>query len=886
MPPAQTGVADYAAALLDGLRALGEVELEAKSGIPLYHVGNNLFHAEIYQRALDHPGAVILHDGVLQHLMVRMLDREAYVDEFVYNYGDWYRGYAEDLWEKQGTAGTESAYFEYPMIRRLAERSRLILVHNSAAAAMVRQHAPQTRVETVPHLFRRPNVIAEADVPSGGPLFGIFGYLREPKRLHVVLNAMERVPGARLLVAGRFVSPQYATALEPLLQSDRVVRLPLGTEAELEGRLLAADVCVNLRWPSAAETSGITIRAMGAGKPVMVTDGPETADLPDSACVKVEAGASEQRSLEAMMCWLAQSRSDREAIGRNAQRHIETHHALEIVSKRIWPLLQTLVILCLACFPARSESKSDFKVAMRDGVRLATSVYLPGTERYPAILVRTPYNKGAQLPPNYQYFVDSGYAFVLQDVRGRYLSEGVFRPLTQEVPDGEDTLRWIAAQRWCNGRIAMMGGSYSGLVQWKAALANVPALKALFVVHGGSDEYFDRFYAPGGAFRLGHRMLWLAQNLRAAGSREPAFAKYVEHIPLRTMDRAATGHRLELLQLALDHPTYDAFWQGISVRQQLSKVNVPTFALSGWYDPNVQSDLETIAALRAQGTPARIAVGPWGHNMSVPFPGIDFGPNWALPIRTLISDWFARWLKDVPAEPEGGPVSLFVMGANRWREEAEWPLKRAVALKYYLGAQDRLTAAPGADAMEEYTYDPRRPVPTKGGAACCDPKIFPWGPMDQRPVEDRPDVLGYVTEPLTEPVEVTGPVKAQIYVSTSALDTDFTVKLVDVFPSGEARLLTDGILRLRYREGLGRPVLARPGEVYSVTVDAGVTSNVFLPGHRIRVDVSSSNFPKYDRNLNTGGPVADERQVVIAHQKVLFGKRYPSHLRLPVVPSK
>jgi putative CocE/NonD family hydrolase len=272
--------------------------------------------------------------------------------------------------------------------------------------------------------------------------------------------------------------------------------------------------------------------------------------------------------------------------------------------------------------------------------------------------------------------------------------------------------------------------------------------------------------------------------------------------------------------------------------------------------------------------------------MSVPFPGIDFGPNWALPIRRLISDWFAHWLKDVPAEPEGGPVSLFVMGANQWREEAEWPLKRAVGLKYYLGAQDRLTAAPGTDAVEEYTYDPRHPVPTKGGAACCDPKIFPWGPMDQRSVEDRPDVLGYVTEPLTEPVEVTGPVKAQIYVSTSAPDTDFTVKLVDVFPSGEARLLTDGILRLRYREGLGRPVLARPGEVYSVTVDAGVTSNVFLPGHRIRIDVSSSNFPKYDRNLNTGGPVADERQVVIARQKVLFGRRYPSHLRLPVVPSK
>jgi uncharacterized protein len=535
------------------------------------------------------------------------------------------------------------------------------------------------------------------------------------------------------------------------------------------------------------------------------------------------------------------------------------------------------------------------QIAMRDGVKLAANVYLPARDhvRFPAILERTPYGKGGEISPNHLAFVENGYAVVVQDVRGRYESKGTFDPLRQEGPDGFDTIEWIARQDWSDGKVGMIGGSYRGIVQWKAALLNNPHLKAIFPVVSGSDEYRDRFYSTGGAMKLGHRLGWMSENLKAPGYR-PDFGKFVLHLPLRTADVAATGWTSQMWRDVTAHPTYDAFWRGLSVEEHLDRIKIPVFAVGGWYDNFAESDLKAYAALRKSSGLNRVLIGPWAHNMSLPFEGVDFGPESSAPVRSLQLGWFDQWLKgkDSPLMSEP-PVKIFVMGANRWRDEREWPPKDAHPRRFYLESGGRANTldgdgaladhAPAHGAEDRFEFDPRNPAPTRGGAVCCNPKVFPWGPMDQRPVEHRQDVLVYSTAPLKQDTEVVGPVEVVLYVATTAKDTDFSAKLVDVAPDGYARNLTDGLLRLRYRNSLERAELAKPGEVYRVTIDAGVTSNVFLKGHRIRVEISSSNFPRFDRNPNTGATIADETRFLKATQTVYHDRERPSQVVLMVM---
>jgi uncharacterized protein len=544
-----------------------------------------------------------------------------------------------------------------------------------------------------------------------------------------------------------------------------------------------------------------------------------------------------------------------------------------------------VLVLALSAWGQAPEQILGVRVPMRDGVELSTNVFRPrGPDRTPTILVRTPYGKGTSLAGTYRLFLENGYTVVVQDVRGRGGSEGVFQPLTQEVADGNDTIDWIASQRWSDGKVGMVGGSYLGIVQWKAALSGNRYLKAISPAVSGCDDYEDRFYSRGGALKLGHRLMWLADNLRAPKFQRPEFQKYVLHIPLRNADRAATGQTIEMYQEALRHPAYDSFWRSISTREQLQRVRAAVLAFGGWYDPFVENDLEAFARLRALGREAHIVIGPWAHNTSSRFAGIDFGPEADLPIRSLQLEWFDRWLKsrEPPARP---PARVFLMGTNRWREEQEWPPGRSRPVPWYLAGGGRLRETlPSADKPARFVYDPRKPVPTMGGALCCDAKIFPWGPVDQRPVEQRADVLLYTSDLLERNLPVLGTVKVVLFVSTNVPDTDFTAKLVDVYPDGRAVNLTDGILRLRYRESLERPKPVAPGEVYRVVIDAGVTGNVFKPGHRVRLEVSSSNFPHYDRNPNSGRPVASETRLRAATQTLYHDRQHLSHLILPVAP--
>ncbi|MGA2737170.1 MAG: CocE/NonD family hydrolase [Bryobacteraceae bacterium] len=556
-------------------------------------------------------------------------------------------------------------------------------------------------------------------------------------------------------------------------------------------------------------------------------------------------------------------------------------------------LLLSAVALCgvLVAAPGQIFGSLDTAVPMRDGVRLSANIFRPEAPgRYPTILIRTPYGKGQAISPNYAPFVERGYAVVVQDVRGRYASEGVFRPLEQEPADGDDTLNWIARQPWSDGKIGMLGGSYLGIVQWKVAALNNPHLKAIFPAVSGDDDYLDRFYSPGGAMKLGQRLLWMSENLRAPRY-HPDFGKFVLHLPLRTADVAATGQTSSMFQEAVAHPAYDSFWKSISVRQQLDKIRVPVFSVGGWFDSFVESDLEAYTRLRKNSGVDRILIGPWSHNKAAKL-DTDFGPDADVPLRSMQMQWFDQFLKgqDTPLLSQP-PVRIFVMGANRWRDAREWP-PRAQQERFYLESRGHANTLAGDGRLrlgtptgeaDRFVFDPQDPVPTAGGAACCNPKVFPWGPKDQRPVEKRRDVLVYTTDPLQKDVEVIGTVRVVLYAATSARDTDFTAKLVDVFPDGRAQNLTDGILRMRYRKSLEKQELARPGEICKLTIDAGVTGNVFQKGHRIRMEISSSNFPRFDRNPNTGEPVADATELRKATQTVYHDARRPSYVLLPVV---
>ena len=439
---------------------------------------------------------------------------------------------------------------------------------------------------------------------------------------------------------------------------------------------------------------------------------------------------------------------------------------------------------------------------MRDGVRLSANVFRPEMPgRYPTILLRTPYGKGHDISPNYAPFVEQGYAVVVEDVRGRYGSEGVFRPLEQEPVDGDDTLNWIARQSWSDGKVGMMGSSYLGIAQWKVAVLNNPHLKAIFPVVSGCDDYRDRFYSPGGAMKLGHRLLWMSENMRAPRF-HPDFGKFVLHLPVRTADVAATGQVSEMFQDVAAHPAYDSFWKSISVRERLEGMRVPVFSVGGWFDNFVESDLDAYQALRKNSGVHRILIGPWPHNMAEKLEGVDFGPDAIVPMRTMQMQWFDQFLKgkDTPLLSQA-PVRVFVMGANRWQDEQEWP-PRARQERFYLesrgtcqyggrrrSAGGKLTpGTSGCGGRRTGSCSIRRIPCRRMGARCAAIREYFRG---DRSISGRwsSGATCWCTPrgTLRKDVEVIGPVRVVLYAATSARDTDFTAKLVDVFPDGRAR---------------------------------------------------------------------------------------------------
>lgn len=546
-------------------------------------------------------------------------------------------------------------------------------------------------------------------------------------------------------------------------------------------------------------------------------------------------------------------------------------------------------------------------IPMRDGVKLYADVYRPAAPgKYPVIISRTPYST-ERAPSAYDaavFFAQRGYVYVFQDVRGRHESEGKWEPFRNDIEDGYDTVEWSAVQPWSNGKVGMQGGSYLGHVQWRAAMARPPHLVAIFPSVAATSLYHDWITLNGG-WHLSFNFGWgpvrqesrIMQNTgmhtMVGGPDSLNFDKLQRHLPLNDMQKLA-GRNAQFYKDWLAHPDYDDYWKKLNAEEVMDKIAVPAHTFGGWFDIFTQGSQRGYMLLSKKGATetarkqSNMVIGPWGHGSSQKFGELDFGPHAHVDQHALELRWFDFHLKGLAngldKEP---PVKIYVMGRNEWVYENEFPIARAQNKNLYMRAGGKLTwTEPPDDAKPDtYRYDPDNPVPSLGGNNCCGTPT-PAGPRDQRPLDPRGDILHYTSDFLTEPVEVTGPLKLVLHAASDARDTDFVAKLIDVYPDGRALNMAEGIVRARYREGAHASKLLEPGKVYEFTVDMVGTSVEFQRGHRIRVDVTSSHFPQFDRNPNTGEAFGTSTNVKIATQTVHHSKTYPSHLVLPVVPAR
>lgn len=564
----------------------------------------------------------------------------------------------------------------------------------------------------------------------------------------------------------------------------------------------------------------------------------------------------------------------------------------------------------------------DVEMTSRDGVILRADVYHPAAPgRYPVLLMRTPYGKSGKgrmaQHPEARFYPLRGYVLVIQDVRGRGRSDGEFFPFLREGPDGYDAVEWAAGLPWSNGVVGTTGQSYLASAQYALAPLAPPGLRAMSPVAGGASPFRTTVYRSG-VFELAWRLAYFVNLERESYVRAGTYSEHrarldsyvvdpavpmspltdeaIQHLPIRDWGTRLRG-QLPYLADFIAHSADGPYWKESDIRTKTDRIGVPMLHIGSWYDAFVPDTLGVFEGVRRRAPndeirrAQRLLMGPWAHLQpySQPTTGksgeIDFGPDAAIELFQSQLRWFDRWLKGerngLDDEP---PVRIFVMGVNRWRDEDDWPLVRAHKRRIHLRHGEHTGALswepPGDDPPDRFTYDPNDPVPTCGGQYLGDG----CGVADQRRIMFRPDVLVYVGPTLTEPMEVTGAVSMDLWAASSAPDTDFVAKLVDVHPDGFAQNVVDGIVRARFRESLVEPTPIVPGEVVHYTIDLRATSHVFLAKHRVAVLVSSSDFPRYDRNANSGLPFADDITLSRADQTIFHDRQRPSAVVLTVVP--
>jgi putative CocE/NonD family hydrolase len=544
------------------------------------------------------------------------------------------------------------------------------------------------------------------------------------------------------------------------------------------------------------------------------------------------------------------------------------------------------------------------KQEMRDGVKLSSDIYRPDAKgKFPIIITRSPYMtlEGFQkrAAEEATFFAKHGYVFVIQDCRGKNESEGTFHPFFDDPTDGFDTLSWCAKQEWSNGELGTIGASYQAWNQWATATLNPPNLRAMVCIVALPDPVLN---VP---FQNGALVLWMAEWMAMVDGRkntDPSIydsLKLYNHLPLRTIDEQFGRKNSQIWQNWINHPSADEYWKRSFYQDRFSQIDVPVLHVSGWYDDDLigthinYTGMRKFARSEKSRTNQKLIIGPWQHHVNVTqkLGAIDFGQSALIDLRRVELDWFDYWLKGVENGIMKQPkVDIFSMGKNAWRKDESWPLEGIEYVKYFIHSRGKGNTSMGdgelstkvaskEEPSDSYSYDPADPCPniydTSATAA--------EGPFDQRAIERRDDVLVYSTSPLDSDLEVTGPVTVKLFASTSAPDTDFWAQLVDVFPNGYSMHLTEGIIRGRYRNSLEKQELLEPGIVYEFDVDLWITSNVFQRGHRIRLDISSSSFPKYDRNPNTGNQFGTDTTLNIAKQKIYHNAEYPSSIFIPII---
>ena len=605
-----------------------------------------------------------------------------------------------------------------------------------------------------------------------------------------------------------------------------------------------------------------------------------------------------------------------------------------IVNKKIYlALIILLTVILSACSVEKGEGQGaidvvieDVFIEMNDGVKLATRVYRPHKkDRYPVLLARTTYNSGAfSSKENGDYrklgltMAEKGYVVVIQDVRGLYGSEGEWRLFQDDASDGYQTVLWLNEQAWSNGKVGVFGKSAPGMTANLLATKNPPGLKAAFVQMAPA-EFYEEVIAESGIYRHELATRWMYfintaysikmlqqgkiddETYSTIVDKNKEFPELFMHTPLNRFPYLSDN---PLFSSIFDHYIQDDYYDYYDIPANFSNINIPIYHLGGWYDTFLEGTMKNYLGLQQNGGSGakgnqKLLMGPWTHQ-DFGQHGIDgdsaFFEGDELELINEMQRWFDYWLKDIDTGVmDEDPITYYTIGANEWNTSNVWPIANVEEETWYLTTEKSNSATsindarlskkqPALQGIDQYQYDPKTPIITIGGK-----NLFGelgLGPLDQRPAEEHS--LTYTSEPLTASIEIGGNVTATLYVSSDAVDTDFTMKLTDVSPDGTSHLLNEGALRMRFREGLDQEVFMEDGNVYEIEIDLQDISHVFKEGHRMRVAIASSNFPRFDRNANTGNPlgVDSEEDFVIAENAVYIGSDYPSHIKLPVVKNK
>jgi len=556
----------------------------------------------------------------------------------------------------------------------------------------------------------------------------------------------------------------------------------------------------------------------------------------------------------------------------------------------------------------------NIPVPMRDGINLSADIWLPPSSRgsgpWPALLLRTIYdNQEARYIGWAREFTNRGYAVIMQDCRGRGDSDGDWIPYVCELYDGYDTHQWIGEQDWCDGNLGTFGLSYPGFTQTLPATLRSKYLKAVAPIASQQDNYGH--HRVNGVIH--HNVAFAFLNMLGRSMQYESLKHFDQdtfffELPIDTaMEKVSNTH--PYYKGVMEHEQYDEWWSSYSLRDKYPEMAIPSLFITGWFDSLSNENFKLFngwtkkAKTEDARSKTKLIIGPWSHQIA-PWGRVPMGKNGEYADRTFgkqaLSDviemhmhWYDQRLKGIDTGvDEEAPIKLFVMGKNTWRDEYEWPLERTEWTKFYLSSAGNAVDGGGGlhpeiktsdQTSDSFIYDPGNPVPSLGSQY----QTYDFcGPHDRSHIQRRPDVLTFTTDVLTEDMEITGPISATIWASSDAKDTDFTATLTDLEPDGKAIALCEGIVRARFRNGTENPQMMVPGEIYKFEIDMWNTSNSFIKGHRIRIEISSSNFPRYNRNLNSGNPIASDIDITLANQTVYHGIQYPSYINLPVIPKR